>query len=38
VTHDVEPWTVVAGVPARALKPRPIVKYALNTKRPEKLH
>jgi len=32
VTKDVEPWTMVGGVPARFIKTRPIVQYALNTK------
>ena len=26
VTHDVEPWTIVAGIPARPIKIRPKVK------------
>jgi len=32
VTSDVEPWTMVGGVPATFIKNRPIVKYALDTK------
>jgi acetyltransferase-like isoleucine patch superfamily enzyme len=32
VTKDVEPWTMVGGVPARFIKKRPIVQYTLNTK------
>ena len=32
VTKNVEPWTMVGGVPARFIKTRPIVKYTLNTK------
>jgi maltose O-acetyltransferase len=31
VTRDVEPWTLVGGVPARFIKKRPIVKYTLDT-------
>lgn len=30
VTHDVEPWTVVAGVPAKIINIRPAVKYTLD--------
>lgn len=33
VTKDVKPWTVVGGVPARYIKDRPVVKYALDTKK-----
>ena len=32
VTKDVEPWTMVGGVPARFIKERPIVQYTLDTK------
>jgi len=32
VTKDVEPWTMVGGVPARFIKKRPIVQYTLDTK------
>jgi acetyltransferase-like isoleucine patch superfamily enzyme len=31
VTKDVEPWTIVGGVPARYIKSRPVMKYILNT-------
>jgi maltose O-acetyltransferase len=31
VTRNVEPWTLVGGVPARFIKNRPKVKYTLNT-------
>ena len=31
VTHDVKPWTVVGGIPARHIRDRPIVKYVLDT-------
>ena len=37
VTHDVEPWTLVAGVPARFVKNRKMIKYTLNTERIERL-
>lgn len=33
VTTDVEPWTLVGGIPARFIKQRPMVKYTLNTER-----
>jgi acetyltransferase-like isoleucine patch superfamily enzyme len=26
VTHDVEPWTIVAGVPAKPIGTRPKIK------------
>jgi acetyltransferase-like isoleucine patch superfamily enzyme len=32
VTKDVEPWTIVGGVPAKFIKERPQVKYVLDTK------
>ena len=32
VAKDVEPWTLVGGVPAHFIKKRPIVKYTLQTK------
>jgi acetyltransferase-like isoleucine patch superfamily enzyme len=32
VTKDVEPWTMVGGVPARFIKERPVVRYTLDTK------
>jgi len=32
VTKDVEPWTMVGGVPAKFIKKRPIVKYIQQTK------
>jgi acetyltransferase-like isoleucine patch superfamily enzyme len=32
VTKDVEPWTMVGGVPARFIRKRPIVKYTQQTK------
>jgi acetyltransferase-like isoleucine patch superfamily enzyme len=32
VTKDVEPWTMVGGVPAKFIKRRPVVQYTLNTK------
>jgi maltose O-acetyltransferase len=31
VTHSVEPWTMVGGVPARFIKKRPVTKYTLDT-------
>ena len=31
VTKDVEPWTLVGGVPAKFIKKRPKVKYTLDT-------
>ena len=31
VTKNVEPWTMVGGVPAKFIKNRPQVKYTLNT-------
>ena len=37
VTHDVEPWTLVAGVPAKFVRNRKVIKYTLNTDRIEKL-
>jgi acetyltransferase-like isoleucine patch superfamily enzyme len=33
VTKNVEPWTIVGGVPAKFIRNRPIVKYTLDTKR-----
>jgi maltose O-acetyltransferase len=32
VTKDVDPWTMVGGVPAKFIKKRPIVKYTQQTK------
>jgi maltose O-acetyltransferase len=32
VTKDVEPWTVVGGVPAKFIRNRPKINYTLNTK------
>jgi maltose O-acetyltransferase len=32
VTKDVEPWTLVGGVPAKPIKKRPVVRYVLDTK------
>ena len=32
VTKDVEPWTMVGGVPAKFIKERPVVQYTLDTK------
>jgi len=34
VTKDVEPWTMVGGVPAKFIKKRPIVRYTLDVKPP----
>jgi acetyltransferase-like isoleucine patch superfamily enzyme len=31
VTRDVEPWTIVGGVPARFIKRRPVLDYELDT-------
>lgn len=31
VTKDVEPWTMVGGIPAKFIKNRPLVKYKLDT-------
>ncbi|SCG86387.1 acyltransferase [Methanobacterium congolense] len=31
VTKDVEPWTMVGGVPAKFIRNRPLVKYNLDT-------
>jgi maltose O-acetyltransferase len=33
VTRNVEPWTVVGGVPAKFIKQRPVVNYVLDTSR-----
>jgi acetyltransferase-like isoleucine patch superfamily enzyme len=33
VTKDVDPWTMVGGVPARFIRKRPMVKYTQQTKR-----
>ena len=33
VTKDVEPWTMVGGVPAKFIKVRPHVTYTQNTKK-----
>jgi maltose O-acetyltransferase len=33
VTKNVEPWTMVGGVPAEFIRNRPTVKYTLDTKR-----
>lgn len=32
VSKNVDPWTMVGGVPAKFIKSRPIVKYTLNPK------
>ena len=32
VTKNVEPWTMVGGVPAKFIKRRSEVRYSLNTK------
>jgi acetyltransferase-like isoleucine patch superfamily enzyme len=32
VTRDVDPWTIVGGVPAKFIRNRPKVKYTLDTK------
>ena len=32
VTKDVEPWTIVGGVPAKFIRARPRVEYILDTK------
>ena len=32
VTKNVEPWTMVGGVPAHFIKKRPVVRYTLQTK------
>lgn len=32
VTKNIEPWTMVGGIPARFIKSRPVAKYTLNTK------
>jgi acetyltransferase-like isoleucine patch superfamily enzyme len=32
VTKDVPAWTMVGGVPAKFIKPRPMVKYVLDTR------
>lgn len=38
VTKDVEPWTVVGGIPAKFIKRRPIVKdYRLNTQEAQRI-
>jgi acetyltransferase-like isoleucine patch superfamily enzyme len=37
VSKDVDPWTMVGGVPAKFIKNRPIVKYTLNPKNRKKL-
>jgi acetyltransferase-like isoleucine patch superfamily enzyme len=34
VTKNVEPWTMVGGVPAKFIKKRPQVKYVQNTRHP----
>jgi len=33
VTKNVEPWTMVGGIPAKFIKKRPQVKYTQNTKK-----
>ena len=38
VTRDVEPWTIVGGVPARFIKSRPVLDYRLDTSRSAKLY
>jgi len=35
VTRDVEPWTVVGGVPARLIRRRPFVHYDLDSYSPQ---
>lgn len=37
ITHDVAPWTLVAGVPAKFVRNRKMIKYTLNTDRIERL-
>ena len=32
VTKNVDPWTMVGGVPAKYIKHRPEVRYTLDTK------
>jgi maltose O-acetyltransferase len=32
VTKNVDPWTMVGGIPARFIKKRPVVKYSLDIK------
>ena len=32
VTKDVEPWTLVGGVPAKPIKKRPVVRYVQTLK------
>ena len=32
VTRDVDPWTIVGGVPAKFIRNRPKVNYTLDTK------
>jgi acetyltransferase-like isoleucine patch superfamily enzyme len=34
VVKDVEPWTLVGGVPAKFIKRRPVLNYALDTSNP----
>jgi maltose O-acetyltransferase len=34
VVKDVEPWTLVGGVPAKFIKRRPVLNYALDTSKP----
>jgi acetyltransferase-like isoleucine patch superfamily enzyme len=33
VTKDIEPWTMVGGIPAKFIKKRPQVRYTQNTKK-----
>ena len=33
VTKDVEPWTMVGGIPAKFIKKRPQVRYTQNTRK-----
>jgi acetyltransferase-like isoleucine patch superfamily enzyme len=34
VVKDVEPWTLVGGVPTKFIKRRPVLNYALDTSKP----
>jgi len=38
VVKDVEPWTMVGGVPAKFIKNRPVSKYTLNANKVERLY
>jgi acetyltransferase-like isoleucine patch superfamily enzyme len=35
VVKDVEPWTLVGGVPAKFIKRRPVLDYVLDTSQPD---